>query len=122
MDKFIGGIIISGFILLFILLEKLRRSEWWKHRGNRETLGYGSGTAKIDAVLLLRNSETKSDIVALLHSLRDPATQSTTISVLKKMSPTALETFRNFLASEKNEEIKAILIDIIKELEKKKHP
>ena len=122
MDKFIAGIIIIGIIFVCVLLEKIRKTEWWKHRGLRQTLKFGSATAKMDATLLLQDSETKADIKALVHSLRDPATRPTAISVLKNMKLFTLEILRKSSNSEKDKEIKTIIMEIIKELEKKYGP
>lgn len=119
MDKLIVGIIVIGLILVCVLLEKIRKTEWWNHRGLRQTLKFGSATAKMDIILLLQDSETKADILALIHSLRDPTTRTTAISVIKKMKPFALQTLRKALRSEKNTEIQAIISEIINELEKK---
>jgi hypothetical protein len=120
MGRFIViGIILISFIFVFILLEKLFKTGWWKHRGIRETLRFGSPTAKLDAILLLQDSETKADIKALVHSLRDPVTCPTAISVLKNTKPFASEILRRLSVSEKDKEIKEIIIEVIKVLEKK---
>ncbi|MGA1875660.1 MAG: hypothetical protein ACMUIA_08625 [bacterium] len=120
MDQFkIISIVLIGLIFVFILLEKLFKTGWWKHKGIRETIRFGSTTAKLDAILLLQDSETKADIKALVHSLRDPVTCPTAISVLKNTKPFALEILRRLSVSEKDKEIKEIIMDIVKALEKK---
>ena len=122
MDKFIAGIIIIGFVLVCVVLEKIRRTDWWKHRGLRQTLKFGSATAKMDVILLLQDSETKADILALIHSLKDPTTRPTALSVIKKMKPVTLPILREALRSEKDTKIQTILSEIIHELEKKYAP
>jgi len=119
MDKLIAGTIIIGFIIVCLMLEKIRKTEWWNHRGLRQTLKFGSATAKMDVILLLQDSETKADILALIYSLRDPTTRPTAISVIKKVKPFALQTLRKALRSEKDTEIQAIITEIISKLEKK---
>lgn len=119
MDKFITGIIIVGFILVCILIEKIRKTEWWNHRGLRETLRCGTASAKMDVILLLHDTETKADIMAMVYSLRDPVTRSTAISVLKNMKPCTLEILRKALRSEKDKEMKEIIMEVVKELERK---